>query len=88
MSQRNSNVAGSLGFVFAVLGAAFCWLPYIGGFCWLLGAILSCVGLSGRDTTLAWCGFWISLVWIICYFIFGLIWDTYPYLTIYPLYYW
>jgi hypothetical protein len=88
MANTSSNSIGAIGFIFACLGAVFCWLPILGGLFWLIGAVFSCIGLGYRNNGLAWCGFWISLAWIICYFIFGLIFSTFTYLTIYPLYIW
>lgn len=85
---RNYNSVGAWGFIFACLGAVFCWLPYFGGLFWLIGAVLSCIGLCYPRNGLAWWGFWISLLWIVCYFCFGINYGTYNYLTVYPLYIW
>lgn len=89
MSNTNSgNMAGTLGFIFALLATFFFWLPYLGGIFWIIGAILSCVGLGGYPKWAAWSGFWLSTAWIICYFIFGFMFDSLVYMTVYPLYYW
>lgn len=88
MARTYSNSIGTVGFIFAVLGAAFFWLPFLGGLFWLIGAVLSCIGLGYRGNTLAWCGFWISFIWIICYFVTGLLFSTFSYFTVYPLYMW
>lgn len=88
MAYSESNSIGAIGFIFACLGAAFFWLPFLGGLFWLIGAVLSCIGLIYHRNTLAWCGFWISMVWLLCYALFGLIFGTYSYFTVYPLYIW
>lgn len=84
--EKRTNTSGLLGFIFSILAAFFCWVPYLGGFLWLMGAILSCVGLSNRPNGLAWAGFIISFAWIICFFIFGMMFNTMAFLTVYP--YW
>lgn len=88
MSRKYNNSIGTIGLVFACLAMAFFWLPILGGLFWLIGAVMSCIGLGYRNSTQAWFGFWISLVWLACYVCFGIIFSTFTYLTIYPLYIW
>ena len=55
MANTSSNSIGAIGFIFACLGAVFCWLPILGGLFWLIGAVFSCIGLGYRNNGLAWC---------------------------------
>ncbi len=88
MANTDNNSIGATGFIFACLGAAFFWLPFLGGLFWLIGAVLSCIGLGYRNNTLAWWGFWISMFWIVAYFVLGLVFDSLAYFTVYPLIFW
>lgn len=87
-TNSTNSTMGILGLTFACLGAVFFWLPVIGGIFWLLGAIFSCIGISGRGSSAAWWGFYISFAWILCYLVFGLMFGTYSYFTLYPLVFW
>ena len=69
-----NNTSGILGFVFACLAVVFGWLPYLGGIFWILGAILSCVGLGNRKTGWAWAGF--------------IIFSSFVYFTLWPYLIW
>lgn len=86
--NNDNNPIGTIGFIFACLGVAFCWLPFLGGLFWLIGMVLSCIGIGYSSNAYAWCGFWISISWIIFYIILGLIFGTFTYFTLYPLYTW
>lgn len=89
MARENStNTAGILGFLFSMLAACFFWIPYLGGILWVIGAILSCVGLSGKNNLYAWVGFVVSFSWILLYFLFGIIFGTFASFTLYPLIWW
>lgn len=64
-----SNGIGTAGFVFAVVAIAICWIPiigqFIGVFCWILGALLSFIGLFKAPRGLAIAGFIISFLGLI-----------------------
>lgn len=83
-----NNFSGLWGFIFACLAAVFFWLPYAGGIFWVLGALLSTIGLANRPNTLAWAGFIISFFWIILYIIFGILLGSFFAFTLYPYYMW
>lgn len=40
-----SNGIGTAGFVLALLGFIFCWVPIVGWILWLIGIILSFIGV-------------------------------------------
>lgn len=86
--MNNTNSAGLWGFIFALLAVCFGWLPYVGGIFWVLGAILSCVGLSYRPRALAWTGFIISFFWIAIWLIIGCTIGTLTAFTLYPFFLW
>lgn len=88
MANTNLDRAGVCGFVFALLAACFFWVPYVGGILWIIGAILSCVGLGGKRSLYAWVGFVISVSWLLLYFLFGVINATFMSFAIYPLVWW
>ena len=83
-----NNTSGILGFVFACLAVVFGWLPYLGGIFWILGAILSCVGLGNRKSGWAWAGFIISFAWLIVYVVLGFIFSSFVYFTLWPYLIW
>ncbi len=85
--MRN-NTSGITGFIFSILAVLCGWVPYVGGICWVLGAILSSVGLSNRPNGLAWAGFAISFLWILTYITVGLMFDTIVSFTLWPYYLW
>ena len=61
---------------------------YLGGIFWILGAILSCVGLGNRKTGWAWAGFIISFAWLIVYVVLGFIFSSFVYFTLWPYLIW
>ncbi len=61
--ERNpSNGIGVAGFVIALLGIFFLWLPFINCFLWLFGFVFSFVGLFKAPRGMAIAGFVLSLV--------------------------
>ena len=83
-----SNSTAVMGFVFACLAILFCWLPYLGGIFWILGVILSCIGLGGRNSVWAWIGFILSFAWLIAYVVLGFLIGSFIYFTIWPYVLW
>jgi hypothetical protein len=67
--QKMSNTVGTAGFVLALLGVIFSWVPVLGWILWVLGLILSCVGLAqgknGKPKGLAIAGLVLSLIGIV-----------------------
>jgi len=63
--MHKTNGCGTAGFVLALLGFFLGWIPYIGWILWLLGFILSFVGLFRVPRGLAIAGFVISFISII-----------------------
>jgi hypothetical protein len=62
---KESNGVGTAGFVLAICGVIFGWVPVIGWILWLLGLILSIVGVTRNPKGLAIAGLVISLIGII-----------------------
>lgn len=56
------NGLGSAGFVLALLGLVFCWVPVLGWILWLLGFALSFAGLFKKPVGLAITGLILSIV--------------------------
>ncbi|NQX80910.1 MAG: hypothetical protein HRT66_02800 [Flavobacteriaceae bacterium] len=70
--QNKSNSVGTAGFVLALIGFFFGWVPVLGWIVWLLGLILSSVGISKAKKTgvgkgLSIAGLVISLVFVVVF---------------------
>ncbi len=63
--QSNSNGAGVAGFVLAILAIFLGWIPVVGWLLWLLGLILSFIGIFKKPNGLAIAGLIISLLALI-----------------------
>lgn len=63
--QSQSNGIGTAGFVLALIGIFLGWVPVLGWIIWLLGLILSAVGVMRKPKGLAIAGLVISLVGLI-----------------------
>lgn len=70
--ENNQNVAtqqkngmGTAGFVLAILGLVFCWVPVLDWVLWLLGLIFSIIGVCRRPKGLAIAGIIISCIYLI-----------------------
>lgn len=61
-SGDNTNAIGLVGFVFSILSAVTCPVPFFGWGCWLVGFVCSCIGLARRPKTFALAGLIICLV--------------------------
>ncbi|MDR2801740.1 MAG: hypothetical protein LBB31_00805 [Prevotellaceae bacterium] len=61
----NKNGIGTAGFVLALLGLIFCWVPVLDWILWILGLILSAIGVFKEPKGLAIAGLCISLVAVI-----------------------
>ncbi|PKO95721.1 MAG: hypothetical protein CVU12_08650 [Bacteroidetes bacterium HGW-Bacteroidetes-7] len=62
---NEKNGVGTAGFVLAIFGVILGWVPVIGWILWLLGLILSIVGVTRNPKGLAIAGLVISLIGII-----------------------
>jgi len=62
---NEKNGVGTAGFVLAVCALIFGWVPVLGWLLWILGLILSIVGLTRNPKGLAIAGLVISLIGII-----------------------
>ncbi|MDR1340058.1 MAG: hypothetical protein LBK58_08420 [Prevotellaceae bacterium] len=65
IQDKKSNGVGTAGFVLALIGLIFCWVPVIDWILWILGAILSLVGCFREPRGLAIAGVVISFIGII-----------------------
>jgi hypothetical protein len=59
------NGIGTAGFVLALLGLIFCWVPVLNWILWILGLILSFVGVFKTPKGLSIAGLCISFIGII-----------------------
>lgn len=63
--EKKGNGMGTAGFVLALLGLIFCWVPVLDWILWLLGLIFSIVGMFRPKKGLAIAGLVISFIFII-----------------------
>lgn len=56
------NGLGVAGFVLALLGVIFCWVPVLGWILWVLGLIFSIIGMFRRPKGLAIAGLVLSCI--------------------------
>ena len=63
--QNQTNGIGTAGFVIALVALFLGWIPFLGWTLWLLGLILSAVGITRNPKGLAIAGLVISLIGII-----------------------
>lgn len=60
----HSNSMGTAGFIIALLGLVFCWIPIVNLILWLLGLIFSVVGLFKSPRGMAIAGLVLSFILI------------------------
>lgn len=63
MPQKNGM--GTAGFVLALLGLIFCWVPVLDWILWILGLIFSIIGVCRKPKGLAIAGLIISCLYLI-----------------------
>ena len=63
--EKESNGVGTAGFVLALIALFFGWVPVLGWIIWVLGLILSFVGVFKTPKGMAIAGLVISLIGII-----------------------
>ena len=63
--EKKSNGIGTAGFVLALIALFLGWIPILGWIIWLLGLILSFVGVFKKPKGLSIAGLVISLIGII-----------------------
>lgn len=74
----HSNSIGTAGFIIALLGLVFCWIPFIDFVLWFLGLVFSIIGLFKAPRGMAIAGLVLSLVLIIVIImIFGTIMELF-----------
>ncbi len=64
-TEKKSNGVGTAGFVLALIAVFLGWVPVLGWIIWLLGLILSFVGVFKEPKGMAIAGLVISLIGII-----------------------
>ncbi len=64
-SEKKSNGVGTAGFILALLALFLGWVPILGWILWVLGLILSFVGVFKQPRGLSIAGLIISLIGII-----------------------
>jgi hypothetical protein len=65
VQEKKGNGVGTAGFVLALIGLIFCWVPAVNWILWILGAILSIVGCFKEPRGLAIAGVVISFIGLI-----------------------
>lgn len=60
--RYKSNGLGTAGFILALLGLLLAWVPVLGWILWLVGAILSVIGVFKSPRGLAITGIILSLI--------------------------
>jgi len=70
-TEKKSNGTGTAGFVLALIGLFVSWIPVLGWIIWLLGAILSFVGVFKSPKGMAIAGLIISFIGVIILIIFA-----------------
>lgn len=63
--ENKSNGTGTAGFVLALIALFLGWIPFLGWILWILGAVLSFVGLFKSPKGMAIAGLVISFIGII-----------------------
>ncbi|SHI87110.1 hypothetical protein [Pseudozobellia thermophila] len=63
--ESKSNGTGTAGFVLALIALFLGWIPFLGWILWLLGVILSIIGLFKKPRGLAIAGVIISFLGLI-----------------------
>ncbi|MDR1561672.1 MAG: TMEM43 family protein [Dysgonamonadaceae bacterium] len=66
-----SNGVGTAGFVLALITVFICWIPFLSWILWILGLVLSFVGVFKQPNGLAIAGLVISLIWLILFISVG-----------------
>ncbi len=70
-TEKKSNGTGTAGFVLALIGLFVSWIPVLGWIIWLLGLILSFVGIFKSPKGMAIAGLIISLIGVILLIVFA-----------------
>ena len=63
--QRKSNGMGTAGFVLALIGLFFSWIPILGWVIWFLGVLFSAIGVFRTPRGMAIAGLCISFIGLI-----------------------
>lgn len=58
--EQKTNGVGTAGFVLALLNLILCWIPIVNIILWILGLILSAIGMDKKPRGLAIAGLCIS----------------------------
>ena len=65
VGNQKKNTVGLAGFIVALLALITSSIPYLGGILWLLGLVLSTIGLFKRPRGFAVAGFILSMLVVI-----------------------
>lgn len=65
------NSIGTAGFVLAIIGVIFSWVPVFGWIAWVLGLIFSFVGIFKEPKGLSIAGLVLSLIGIVILIVFA-----------------
>lgn len=63
--EKKGNGLGTTGFVLALLGLIFCWVPVVNWILWILGVIFSFIGVFRKPKGLAITGLVLSFIGVI-----------------------
>ena len=64
-SEKRGNGLGTTGFVLALLGLVFCWVPVLNWILWILGLVFSAIGVFRAPRGLAITGLVLSFIGVI-----------------------
>ena len=69
--ERKGNGMGTAGFVLALLGLVFCWIPVLDWILWILGLVFSAIGVFKAPRGLEIAGLAISFIGFIILIVFA-----------------
>lgn len=70
-TTKRGNGLGTAGFILALLGIVFCWIPVLDWILWFLGVVFSAIGVFKAPRGLAITGLVLSFIGIIVLIVFA-----------------
>lgn len=68
---KKKNGIGTAGFILAIIGLVFCWVPVLDYILWFLGLLFSFIGVFKKPRGLSIAGLIISCIGIILIIVLG-----------------
>ena len=63
--KQSDNAIGLVGFIASLVALFIAWIPFIGQFVWLVGIVMSIVGITKKPKGFAIAGLIISVIGVI-----------------------